>query len=246
MIGRFLGIAAALLLMGSTVHAACPSIGEVQGHVSKVFRQGVTVTNIKESEVPGLCDVYLEFKGRNRMAYTDSKGEYLIAGQIFRTRDKVNITKEAMDELNRFTADDLKKLDALVAFTAGSGKKSVYLITDPQCPYCKKAEKILDEMIEKGEITVKYLMFPLPFHKGAKEECIAIICDDKGLEGFRSGYKSENQCEAGKKKVEETINFLREKGISGTPTYVFEDGRFHSGVLQMEALEERIGIKAGK
>jgi len=62
----------------------------------------------------------------------------------------------------------------------------------------------------------------------------------------RSGYNSDNQCEAGKKKVEDTINFLREKGISGTPTYVFEDGRFHSGVLQKEALEGRIGIKVGK
>jgi len=201
---------------------------------------------VKPSEVPGLCDVYLKFKGNNRMAYTDSKGEYLIAGQIFRTSDKENLTKAALDELNRFEPEDLKRLDELVAFSAGKGKKVVYIVTDPQCPYCKKAEKIMDEMIEKGEITVKYLLFPLPFHKGAKEECISIICDDKGLDGFRSGYKSENQCEAGKKKVEETVKFLRSKGINGTPTYIFTNGRFHSGVLQRDALEKRLGIEGSK
>ncbi len=240
-------LTAAVVLAATTVHAGCPSKEAVQKAVTKMFRKGVTVTAVKPSEVAGLCQVNITFRGRKQVTYTDSQGKYMIAGQIFRVADKANITKSAINELNRFTPADMKKLESLVAFTAGSGKATFYLVTDPQCPYCKKAEKIIDEMIEEGEVTVKYLMYPLPFHKGAKEETISIICDNKGLEGFRKQYKSDNQCEAGKKKVEETVNFLRSKGINGTPTYIFPDGLFHSGVIQRAELEKRLGIeKSGK
>ncbi len=239
-------VAAALFAAGGLAHAQCPPKEKVQSAVSHLFRKGVKVTGVHPSEVAGLCRVDITFRGRKQITYTDGEGKYLIAGQIFRVADKANITRNAIDQLNRFSKADMKKLDSLVAFTAGSGKATFYLVTDPQCPYCKRAEKIIDKMIEEGKITVKYLMFPLPFHKGAKEETISIICDNKGLDGFRHQYKSDNQCEAGKKKVEETIKFLRSKGINGTPTYIFENGLFHSGVIQRAELEKRLGIKGGK
>jgi thiol:disulfide interchange protein DsbC len=134
----------------------------------------------------------------------------------------------------------MKELDKLVAFTMGKKGPVVYLVTDPQCPYCKKAEEVLFPMAENGDITLKVLLFPLPFHKGAKEECISIICDKKGGEGLKNRYRSENQCDMGKKKVEDTISYLRKKGISGTPTHIFQDGRFQSGVMQKEALLQRL------
>ncbi|HFC46370.1 MAG TPA: DsbC family protein, partial [Dissulfuribacter thermophilus] len=145
-------------------------------------------------------------------------------------------------ELNKFTPAQLKTLDNLVAFEKGAGK-TLYFVTDPMCPYCKKAERILEPLMEEGKIKVKFLLFPLRFHKGAKEQCISIICDKKGLEGLKTQYRSENQCEAGKRQVEDTVKFLQQKGITGTPTYIFMDGRYHSGVLQKDALLKRLGVK---
>ncbi len=225
--------------------ATCPDKVLVQKAVKKIFRRDIKVVKIKPSQIPGLCQAQVKLQGQNRLLYTDSEGKFLITGQIFRVADGTNMTRETIHDLNRFTNSDLDTLKGLTAFTVGNKGPVVYFVTDPQCPYCKKAEAILMPMAEAGELQVRVLLFPLPFHKGAKQECISIVCDNKGLEGLRARYKSDNQCEAGKKKVEDTLNFLHKKGISGTPTYIFPDGRYHSGVLRKDSLEKRLGIDQG-
>ena len=87
-------------------------------------------------------------------------------------------------------------------------------------------------------------MFPLPMHKGAREQCVAVICDKKGFEDLENGYKSENQCAEGAKIVDDTVALLSGKGITGTPTYIFPDGRYQSGALEANVLRQRLGLAA--
>lgn len=101
-------------------------------------------------------------------------------------------------------------------------------------------------MAEAGEIKVRVLMFPLDNHKGAKEQTIAVICDGKGFDELEANYTSENQCAEGKAKVEETIAFLRKKGIGSTPTYIFPDGLYSAGALTEAPLRSRLGIGAAE
>ena len=105
-----------------------------------------------------------------------------------------------------------------------------------------RAGAVLKELAGKGEIQVKVLLFPLPMHQGAREQCVAVVCDKKGFEDLENGYKSDNQCADGAKLVDETIALLSGKGITGTPTYLFSDGRFQSGVLEPDALRQRLGL----
>lgn len=85
-------------------------------------------------------------------------------------------------------------------------------------------------------------MFPLAMHKGAREQCVAVICDKKGFDDLENGYKSDNQCAEGVKLVDGSIALLSSKGITGTPTYLFADGRFQSGVLEPDVLRQRLGL----
>jgi thiol:disulfide interchange protein DsbC len=87
-------------------------------------------------------------------------------------------------------------------------------------------------------------MFPLAMHKGAREQCVAVVCDKKSFEELENGYTSENQCATGAKLVDDTVALLSGKGITGTPTYLFADGRFQSGVLEADALRQRLGLPA--
>ncbi len=243
---EFVILAAVMLLVAlsgpSLVLASCPDAKTVAEIVQKTFRRTISVEKVRPSKVKGLCEAVVNLNGQKKLLYTDEKGEYIINGQIFDVANRSNITRESIAELNKFTPAQLKTLDRLVAFEKGEGK-TLYFVTDPMCPYCKKAEQIMEPLMEEGKIKVKFLLFPLRFHKGAKEQCISIICDQKGLEGLKTQYRSDNQCEAGKKQVEDTVKFLQQKGITGTPTYIFMDGRYHSGVMQKDALLRRMGIK---
>jgi thiol:disulfide interchange protein DsbC len=82
-------------------------------------------------------------------------------------------------------------------------------------------------------------MYPLDIHKGAREMCVAVLCDGKGFDELEAQYKSDNQCAEGAKTVDDTIAFLKSKGIGGTPTYIFANGRPHSGVLEEDALRQQ-------
>lgn len=52
-----------------------------------------------------------------------------------------------------------------VAFSYGSGSKEIYIITDPECPYCVKFEKAIHGKL--SDYTVHVILFPLYFHKKA-------------------------------------------------------------------------------
>jgi thiol:disulfide interchange protein DsbC len=224
--------------------APCPAPDKIQGSLKKLF-PNVELGKIQPSEVKGLCQVQVKMGAQVRLLYVDGSGDFFLAGNLIEAKSGRNLTMETTQQLNRLAADDLRQLDALTAFTLGQGDKSLYFVTDPQCPYCKQAEAVLKKMAEKGELAVRFVLFPLPSHKGAKEQCIAILCDKKGFEGFEKGHKSENQCAEGVKKVEDSLAFLQKKGIASTPTYIFADGLVHSGVMPEEALRQRLGLPPG-
>ncbi len=231
-----------VLSLAGTVTAAskCPSKEKLSIAIQRTFRQRLEIVNVKPAGASGLCQIQIKFRNQNRLLYSDAKGDYLVAGQLFSTKDGRNLTREAMTEINRLSKEEMKKLDRLAAFTVGKKGPVIYFITDPHCPYCKKAEQIIEPMVKEGKLTVKYVLFPLRFHKGAREECISIICDKKGLTGFKNRYRSDNQCAKGKTQVDNAVSFLMEKGITGTPTYIFPDGRYHPGVMDRKALEARL------
>ncbi|MBN2824484.1 MAG: thioredoxin fold domain-containing protein [Campylobacterales bacterium] len=60
---------------------------------------------------------------------------------------------------------DAKVVKEGVSFSYGKGKKELYVITDPQCPYCVKFQKAMEGKLD--DYTVHVILFPLSFHKKA-------------------------------------------------------------------------------
>ncbi len=194
------------------------------------------------ARIKGLCQVQLKIAAQNHLLYVDAQGEFLLAGNLHELRTGKNLTQEAFQMLNRLNPEELQQLDSLAAFTLGQGKKVVYLVTDPQCPYCKQAEPLLKKLVENEDLSVRFLFFPLDSHPGAREQCISILCDNKGIEGYDSGYRSENQCPEGIKKVNDMTAFMQKKGLNSTPTFIFMDGTHLSGLPSEEVLRDRLGL----
>ncbi len=216
---------------------ACPTPEELGKNLKTLFgEQPFKVVEVRATPVKGICEVIIESRGRKKLTYVDESGQFLIVGRLIDIKAKKDLTQARIAELNRLSPEQMKKLDKLVAFVAGEKGPVVYLVTDPDCPHCKRAEKILLPLVKEGKIQVKVILMPLEaLHPEAKAKAISIICEKKGLEALISGYKGK-QCEAGKKKVEATLQTLPQLGIRATPTYIFSDGRVMSGVLEAERL----------
>ncbi|MBA4393729.1 MAG: hypothetical protein C0407_09275 [Desulfobacca sp.] len=237
-----------LIIMGSivlpfSVEAQCQSAEKLEQGIRKVFpKLQFEVKKISPSEVSGLCRIQVKIGGQIHLLYSDSRGDFLFTGNLFETKTGKNLTQETTQFLNRFTSEEFRQLEPLTAFTMGQGKKVVYLVTDPQCPFCKQAEALIKKISAKEDLLVRFLLFPLDSHKGAREQCVSILCDRKGIEGFDSGYQSSNQCPEGIKKIDSTIAFLQKKGITSTPTLIFSDGIYISGLPPEEELRKRLGL----
>ena len=44
------------------------------------------------------------------------------------------------------------------------------------------------------------------------------------------------------RKIDATRDLLSQKGVTGTPAYIFPDRRFHTGLLEEAELRRRLGL----
>ncbi len=223
--------------------AACPTKEKIHQGLQRTFPKAqLEIIKIGPSEMKGLCQVQIKSQGRHHLIYTDPGGNFVLAGNLHDLKTGKNLTQENQLVLNRLSPEELQQLDSLTAFTLGRGKKTIFLVTDPQCPYCKQAESLLKKMVEKEDLLVRFILFPLESYKGSREQCISVICDNKGIEGFDSNYRSDNQCPEGIKKIEAASAFLLKRGINSTPTLILPDGITLAGLPTEEMLRSRLGI----
>ena len=60
---------------------------------------------------------------------------------------------------------DTKAIKEGVSFSYGKGSKDLYIVTDPECPYCSSFEKAVAGKLDDYRVHV--ILFPLSFHKKA-------------------------------------------------------------------------------
>ncbi|MBN2824903.1 MAG: thioredoxin fold domain-containing protein [Campylobacterales bacterium] len=130
---------------------------------------------------------------------------------------------------------DAKVIQEGVSFSYGKGKKELYVITDPQCPYCVKFQKAMDGKLD--DYTVHVILFPLSFHKKApmmiewimqgkddaekNKRFNALLLDDSKeyLKLDKAGFKYSPSIEA---KMKKATNAFAELEARGTPA-VFDE-----------------------
>lgn len=113
--------------------AQCPSAEKVEKTIQEVFkRPGIEVKSIGSAPLKGLCEVQVAFQGRPNVLYIDESGAYFMTGHLIDTKSGKDLTEETLSALNTIPAEEIKKIDGLVAMTVGTKGKPVYFVTDPQ------------------------------------------------------------------------------------------------------------------
>lgn len=229
--------ALALGAQGLANAKACPSEKEIKEKVKELVPRNFQVADIKElSQVKGLCQVVIKMGIKPVVFYTDKKADYILVGNLLDLKEKKNLTAEETQKYAKLDKATLRKLEKHVNIVYnGKAKKYIYFISDPDCPFCKKAEPVLKEWADKNNVALKVILFPLPIHPQAKDKAVALICDKKGLEDVHNNYTSKNMCEKGKKAVEANLKFLNELGVSGTPTLIGMNGNVIQGLPRSES-----------
>ncbi|MCS7170708.1 MAG: DsbC family protein [Aquificaceae bacterium] len=236
-------VVATTLLVGACGQssAKCPTKEQVKTSVKDLIPQDFTVESISQLQnIKGLCEVVVKVGVQPLVFYMDSKGQYLLAGNLISLKDKKNVTRDRQQEFMKVSAEQLKELEKHVNIKLGEGSKYIYFITDPDCPFCKRSNPIVEEWSKKRGVQVRLILFPLPIHPEAFSKSVAMVCDKKGFKEYKEGYTSNNQCEDGKKAIQSNLELMNKLGITGTPTFIGMNGRMHSGLPTEEDLDKLV------
>ena len=114
---------------------------------------------IKGTKKDGFYIIEVSTNRGKALLYVTADKKYTIIGQVIN-----NQTKKPLIPNFPKNAEIIKKG---VMFTFGEGKKDIYIVTDPECPFCRLMEKQKGELLKKN-YRVHVILMPLPFHKDAK------------------------------------------------------------------------------
>jgi len=218
----------------------CPEGSAVEAAARRVLDGDVSVGRVRPVGIGGLCEIEVLLRGERRILYTDAAGTVAMLGPLVHLGTGRNLTREALEELNRFSPEDLAALAPAVAFTVGTGTTSFFYVVDPHCRYCKEGQKAIEKLASEGLITARFVFLAL--NDTSRRECASILCDGKGYPEYLANYSVETPCEAGIKRLNDGVALLRSHGVTSTPTYIFPDGRLHSGWLDEGQLRQALGL----
>lgn len=111
------------------------------------------IDEIRPTPMSGLFEVRIG----TDLFYTDAKGNYLIQGELIDTKARRNLTE---DRMNQLTAVDFKQLPLKDAVTIvhGKGERKMAVFEDPNCGYCKRFERDLQNV---DNVTIYLFLYPI-------------------------------------------------------------------------------------
>lgn len=155
--------------------------------------------------------------------------KYVIVGRVF-DKNGQSVSLPA----------DMSIVKKGVAFKRGTGPKKVYLVTDPQCPFCQRLEQTMAKNPEAlKEFTIEIIPMPLSFHRNARPMLYYILSGKTDAEKAKrmhevmvegkDTWKNAKISEEEKKKIDEMIArgeaAAKELGVRGTPSMYDENGK---------------------
>ncbi len=206
---------------------------------------------LSRRDVNGVCEVILDIRGQMVPVYAGRN--YAIAGEMYQAKKQIT-----QDKLNQLKAKRFRSLKAevkkCVAMTLKpkdkAVTKTVYMITDPVCPFCHRAETRLKEFAAKYGAEFKFVFNSVHLPVG-REKAIEAVCRKLSAEDYlKDSWKKDNktqqyQCAGGVELIKRSESLARKLGVRGVPLFYLENGETVVGA-NMPALARALSTKPVK
>ncbi len=210
---------------------------------------GISIPSLKETEIRKFYnDNGLNMRGSYEQ-FAPQIRQYL--KQMMQAREEYRLykTAEKKGQASSRLVDPgpfLVSIPVETAFIQGAKNGSVMLLefSDFQCPYCKKVQPLLRDLVKKyrDRVAFGYRHFPLSFHQEADESAIAAECareQGKFLEMHSSLYQQQ-----GRQSVSDLKKIAVKIGVADTKKFnACLDGNKYRKLLERDMeVAESIGI----
>ncbi len=201
------------------------------------------IDEIRPSPIPGLFELRIGLE----IFYSDAKGEFILQdAQLIDLKTRRNLTEARIEQLSQISFASLPLKDALV-WKRGNGERKMAVFADPNCGYCKRLERTIQEL---KDVTVYTFLLPI-LGPDSQAKSRAIWCAKDSTAVWLDWMLRNKQPAAAAASCDDAAlrrnrQFASQHRIQGTPAILFEDGTRAPGALELAAIEERLKRAEGK
>lgn len=210
-----------LLFVGVQALAAEPK-SDMVAAIVKIYPQ-LAVISVKPAPAPGLYEVLLK---DDEIVYFIPESGHLLVGNLWSPQNQ-NLTN---DRIQGLRAERIKGLPLDQAVKVGTGKNIVIVVTDPDCPYCRKGDAFL---AGRNDVTSYIFFMPLPIHPQAAQKAAYVLSSSDPARAYgevMSGLWDTRPLPPFKDngKLEIHRQIAAKLGVKGTPAF-WVNGNFVGG-----------------
>ena len=214
--------------------AALAQEADIRKALAERIPQMDKIDEVRPTPMKGLYEVRIG----TDLFYTDAKGNYVIQGELIDTKARRNLTE---DRINKLTAVDFDTLPLKDAFTIvrGDGKRKLAVFEDPNCGYCKRFER---DMQNVDNVTVYLFLYPI-LSPDSAEKSRNIWCAKDKVAAWQDLMVRDKPVPAAScdtSALQRNLAFGRKYKITGTPTLIFTDGSRVPGAIGAQEIEKRL------
>ena len=200
------------------------------------------IDEVSKTPIPGL----FELRVGTEVYYSDEQGNHIIEGQLIDTKSRTNLTEARINKLTAINFADLPLKDAVV-WKNGTGARKLVVFADPNCGYCKRFEKDLQQV---KDVTVYTFIYPI-LGGDSPEKSRDIWCAKDNAKVWldwmlRNVTPARSMGECDSSALQRNTAMARKYRINGTPAVVFEDGKRVPGAMPAEAVEKQLVASRAK
>ena len=193
------------------------------------------IDEVSKTPMNGLFEIRVN---ETDIFYTDAEGNFLLQGNLIDTRAKRNLTEERVEKLS---AIDFEALPLKDAFTQvrGNGKRRLAVFEDPNCGYCKRFERDLQQV---NDVTIHTFLIPILGADSADKSKNIWCAKDKNKAWLdwmvRDQPPAKASCDTS--ALERNLAYSKKYKITGTPTMFFVDGSRVPGAVSVDQIEKTL------
>jgi len=191
------------------------------------------IDEIKRTPMPGLFELRVD---GSEIYYTDASANFLIQGHLIDTKNQRDLTEERIQKIMAVDFKSLPFKDAIV-IVRGKGERKMAMFEDPNCGYCKRFERELQNI---DNVTVYLFLYPI-LGKDSVDKSKAIWCSkdqSKAWQDLMLRDQAPNPTGCDTAALKRNVDFGQKQRINGTPTTIFADGSRISGAVEMAQIEK--------
>ena len=229
---RLAGLAGLLACSLSTAFAQEAAIRKNLAERLPAFAK---IDEVSKTPMNGLYEIRVN---DSDIFYTDAEGNFLLQGNLIDTKARRNLTEERVDKLS---AIDFAALPLKDAFTQvrGSGKRKLAVFEDPNCGYCKRFERDLQQV---NDVTIHTFLIPI-LSPDSAEKSKNIWCSKDKVKTWldwmmREQTPAKASCDTA--ALDRNLALSKKHKITGTPTVFFADGSRVPGAINAQQLEKML------